>query len=215
MPARARRFRSGLIFKGLIFKGLIFRGLIFKGLIRDRSEGNQLVELAVSLPLLVVLVVGIFDFGNAYNLKQKLNSAVREGARFGSSLPTSDLANGGVPPSVTAVKDLVDDHLTAAGINDCGLNAVGGAASGTLLWTFTASGNGCPGTLTLTIDRSCCATLTANIGASQPVSVISTHVSISYAYAWQFGHVAGLLSSNGFRPTTTQLTTDALIPNMD
>ena len=49
------------------------------------TEGTQLVELAVTLPLLVVMVVGIFDFGGAYNLKQKLNDTAREGARFATN----------------------------------------------------------------------------------------------------------------------------------
>ena len=51
-------------------------------LLRD-TNGAALIEFAVALPLLVVLVVGIFDFGGAFNLKQELNNAVREGARFG------------------------------------------------------------------------------------------------------------------------------------
>jgi len=41
--------------------------------------------------LLIVVVVGIFDFGEAFNVKQKLNGAAR-GARFASSLPTNDLS---------------------------------------------------------------------------------------------------------------------------
>ncbi len=49
------------------------------------TSGSQLLEFAVALPLLVVFVVGIFDFGGAFNLKQKLNNIAREGARFASS----------------------------------------------------------------------------------------------------------------------------------
>ena len=44
------------------------------------ERGSQLAELAISLPLLVVFVVGIFDFSNAYNLRQKLTTAADEGA---------------------------------------------------------------------------------------------------------------------------------------
>ena len=49
----------------------------------------------MALPLLVVFVVGIFDFGGAFNLKQMLNNIAREGARFASSLPTNDLDAAG------------------------------------------------------------------------------------------------------------------------
>src|SRR5690349_7865354 len=90
------------------------------------SEASSMVEFAVALPLLVVLVVGIFDFGAAFNLKQELNNAVREGARFASSQPSNDLYNPGVPPSVDAVRSLVASYLIAAHINDCGLNTTTG-----------------------------------------------------------------------------------------
>ncbi len=50
----------------------------------SEDHGSQIVEFAVSLPLLVVLVVGIFDFGSAFTLKQKLAYAALEGARVGS-----------------------------------------------------------------------------------------------------------------------------------
>ena len=92
-------------------------------------EASQIVEFAVSLPLLMALAVGIFDFGNAYNLKQKLTNAVREGARLGASQPTSDLSNA-PPTSVLAVRDVVDSYLTAARINDCGLGSATATASG-------------------------------------------------------------------------------------
>ncbi len=36
---------------------------------------SQMAEFAVCLPLLIVVVVGIFDFGEAFNVKQKLNGA--------------------------------------------------------------------------------------------------------------------------------------------
>ena len=85
------------------------------------TSGSQLLEFAVALPLLVVFVVGIFDFGGAFDLKQKLSNIAREGARFASSLPTNDLDAIGTPPSVTAIRDLVVAHLQTARLNDCGL----------------------------------------------------------------------------------------------
>jgi Flp pilus assembly protein TadG len=39
------------------------------------------VELALVLPILLVLVFGIIDFGRAYNAKISLTQAAREGAR--------------------------------------------------------------------------------------------------------------------------------------
>jgi len=176
----------------------------------DGEAGVQLVELAILLPLLMVLVVGVFDFGAAFNLKQQLTNAARSAAGFGSIQPTNDLANGGVPNSVLSIRNLVDDRLVAAGINDCNLLGTAGAPSGTLVWTFSAAGNGCPGTLTLTVDRSYAYPTTLG------VNMISTHVQISYPYHWQFGNVIGLLAPGAtYANGVTQIPVDAIVPNAD
>src|SRR5260370_7273273 len=67
------------------------------------ARGAQILELAVALPLLVVFVVGIYDFSRAFNTKEKLNFAARDGARFGSTQPTNDLSQS-TPLSVTAIR---------------------------------------------------------------------------------------------------------------
>lgn len=177
------------------------------------GEASQLLEFAVALPLLIVFVVGIFDFGDAFNVKQKLNMAVREGARRGSNLPTGDLTNTGTPDTVKAVRDVVDQYLVAGRVNDCGLSAVGGSAGSTpLSWNFTASGNGCAGTLTLKVER----------GYSYPAvisgatfNIISTRVRIQYPYQWHFNSVITLLVPGANYGATTLITTDAVVPNMD
>jgi hypothetical protein len=48
--------------------------------LRDDS-GAALVEMAFVLPLLLLLVFGLYNFGRAYNTKIELTGAVREGAR--------------------------------------------------------------------------------------------------------------------------------------
>ncbi len=48
---------------------------------RDTERGAAAVELALLLPILLVLVFGIVEFGRAYNTKLQLSAAVREGAR--------------------------------------------------------------------------------------------------------------------------------------
>ena len=179
------------------------------------SEGSQLVEFAVALPLLVVFVVGIFDFGQAFNLKLKLNGAVREGARLGSGLPTSDLASPGTPPSVEAVRYVVDASLISSGINDCGLAALtNGVPSPTLTWTYTAgtAANGCPTPLTLTVNRAYSFHTTIN---GNTVDVICTQVSITYPFQWHFNSVIQLLVPGASYAGTTLIPTDAVAPNMD
>jgi Flp pilus assembly protein TadG len=49
---------------------------------RLRSErGNSLVEAAMTIPILLLISVGIFEFGRAYQHWQVLTNAAREGAR--------------------------------------------------------------------------------------------------------------------------------------
>lgn len=196
------------------------------------AEASALAEFAISLPLLVVLVVGIFDFGGAFNQKQELNNAVREGARFGASQPTNDLVAGTAPPSVDAVRYLVDAYLQANRINDCGLGANGLVSSPGPPWVYTTMGT-CPGTtgLILTIAKdplfavgpvgspTCSLTVPANTyGSPNPipavVHVACTSVSISYPYQWHFNSVIQLLVP-GANLALTQIATSATVPNMN
>ena len=48
--------------------------------IHPRESGQSLLEFAIVLPILLALLVGIFEFGVAWNRKQVLTNAAREGA---------------------------------------------------------------------------------------------------------------------------------------
>jgi Flp pilus assembly protein TadG len=50
--------------------------------VRDRERGAAAVEFALLLPLLLLLVFGIVDFGRALNAQITLTQAAREGARL-------------------------------------------------------------------------------------------------------------------------------------
>ena len=176
------------------------------------ASGSQLLEFAVALPLLVVFVVGIFDFGGAFNLKQVLNNIARQGARFASSLPTNDLDTLGTPPSVTAIRDLVVSHLQTARLNDCGLAGQAAANGPVTTWTYTAAGGGCPAPLVLTVDRGY--SFTTVVGGNT-FNVISTRVSLKYPYSWHFNKVITLLIPGASYQGVTQINTDATVPNMD
>ena len=183
--------------------------MLFRRL-RSETRGSNLLEFAVALPLLVVFIIGMFDFGSAFNLKQKLNNTVRGAARFGSSLPTDDLTQG-TPSSVVAIRDDVERYMLAAQVNDCGLGTATATPSGTLAWTFTANA-GCPAAVTLTVERGY--SFPVNLpNITNPVNVISTHVTISYPFAWHFNSVIQLLVKGATYAGVTQITTDALVPN--
>lgn len=48
---------------------------------RRRSKGQSLVETAIILPILLLLIMGIIDFGLLFNNYILLSNASREGAR--------------------------------------------------------------------------------------------------------------------------------------
>ena len=56
--------------------------------IRKNERGTALLEAAMTLPILLLIAVGIFEFGRAYQTWQVLTNAAREGARV-SILPNA------------------------------------------------------------------------------------------------------------------------------
>jgi Flp pilus assembly protein TadG len=168
--------------------------------------GAQLVEFAVSLPLLVVFVVGIFDFSGAFTLKQKLANAAREGARAAASGPATDLTNA-TPASVSDAFQVIDNYLIDNKINDCGITASPTVTN--LTWRYSASGNGCPAAgLTFTINRACVQPVAGTV-----VNAVCTCVTIEYGYQWRFGRAASLLGVTSVLPRTLAASAMALNEN--
>jgi Flp pilus assembly protein TadG len=58
---------------------------------RMRSEkGAALLEAAITVPIILLISVGIFEFGRAYQTQQVLVNAAREGARMAVIEGTTD-----------------------------------------------------------------------------------------------------------------------------
>ena len=58
---------------------------------RFRSQkGAALLEAAITIPIILLICVGIFEFGRAYQTWQVLTNAAREGARAAVILGTTD-----------------------------------------------------------------------------------------------------------------------------
>lgn len=53
-----------------------------------QEEGSSLLELAIILPLLVLLFAGIVDLGRAFYYSDALAQAAENGALYGSQYPT-------------------------------------------------------------------------------------------------------------------------------
>jgi len=52
-----------------------------------RETGVSLLETAITIPLLLILLVGVVDIGRAYHTYITVINASREGARFGVNRP--------------------------------------------------------------------------------------------------------------------------------
>lgn len=55
------------------------------------SHGQSLVEFALLLPLFMLIILGIFDFGRVIYAYSALHNAAREGARYGAVHPCDDV----------------------------------------------------------------------------------------------------------------------------
>jgi len=86
-----------------------------KGKSGFRSErAAAMVEFAIVLPILLLLVFGIIDFGRALYTLNNLTAAVREGARLASTQISPDPTTGG---SMSAVSTAVTNYVVAFGGN--------------------------------------------------------------------------------------------------
>ena len=104
-----------------------------------REDGAALVETAFVLPIMLLVSVGIFEFGRAYQTWQVITNATREGARV-AVLPeyTDDsvkarvrtyLKDGGLPAAIVddTAKTNVDITATTIPIDVGGTNTASAA----------------------------------------------------------------------------------------
>lgn len=201
----------------------LWRCSLGKQLVRS-DRGAQLVEFAVSLPLLVLFVVGIFDFSAAFTQKQKLTNVARDAARVAAADPSADVGNltSGVPSSITHAFKVIDSYLTANKLNDCGLASKTPSSSG-VTWTYTIAPSGNPPCgITVIINRGYYFPVTSttppalNCQSQAPggqTALVGTCVSIQYAYPWKFGRAASLLGRNIALPANLSAVAVALNEN--
>ncbi len=121
-----------------------------KGRAREgrRNRGAELVEFAFAVPVLLLIVVGIWDFGSAFALKQRLTNAARATARIVISTPSKDPTNPAncgvstVPCSIVAAATAAQQYLKNAGLQYSWINPTSPSyVSGADQWTYF-SGSG-------------------------------------------------------------------------
>ena len=103
---------------------------------QDSSErGAVAVEFAILLPLLVMLVMGIIEFGRAYNTQMSLTYAAREGVRVMaiSNNPTSaKTAAVNAAVSLQPALKMTDVSITTTNAASSALCVTGATATVTL-----------------------------------------------------------------------------------
>jgi Flp pilus assembly protein TadG len=165
----------------------------------------------------MILFVGIYDFGQAFNIKQKLAGAAREGARFAANQSSSDLTNPS-PPSLLALRDVVDSYLTANNVNDLGLATATPGSPTNWTWTFTGTGATCVDSgnntkqFTMTVNRGFSYNVTSG---GNTVTVEATQVTLSYPYQWQFNRVIKLVVGSASYAATSCIVTSAAMQNLN
>ena len=126
------------------------------------ERGVALVEMAAILPFLVMLFVGIVDFGLILREHQILQNAAREGARY-SAMPSNSFATSpSASATATAIRNIVNGYLQQEKI--------------------TISAGAC--SVVVANQKYQCGSITIDQGASIVVSgVISTATKITVTYA--------------------------------
>ena len=96
---------------------------------RNPESGVELIESAFVLPLLLVLTMGMLDFGRAFHTKSVLDQAAREGARIAVvTTPDADL-----------VTDKVNAVLASSGVTAGSVLITGPDASNMVTVTVTTT----------------------------------------------------------------------------
>lgn len=76
---------------------MLFRLLRSLKLFSREERGGYAVEFAIIMPVFLLLVFGIVDFGHAWYMRQMMVNASREGARYGTRYQTNALGNRVLP----------------------------------------------------------------------------------------------------------------------
>ena len=87
-----------------------------------KERGGVAVEFAIILPVLVLLVFGIIDFGHAWYMRHLMSDASREGARYGSRYLTDSSGNRLLPKNLNpSIKNYILNTASDNGVSGWGL----------------------------------------------------------------------------------------------
>jgi Flp pilus assembly protein TadG len=147
------------------------------------EKGVEILELAFVLPLLLLMLIGILYYGDAWAVKDKVDGAGRDAARVAVN-DFNDTTNpqcaGGTPCSVQAAANAAVQALSNANIDTCGMSpsTAPPALTGVFAWTYTSgacASSGVP--WTMVVERAVPQTVSG-------VNVLTTRITLSYPFEW-------------------------------
>jgi Flp pilus assembly protein TadG len=109
--------------------------------LRRSESGAEIIEFALTLPLLLLVVLGIIEFGFVFQQYEVVTNAAREGARIASLFTYG-------PTAATRVSNAtarVNQYLTAGGLSTVGTTVCIGPATDDTTCDGTTSTSTLPG----------------------------------------------------------------------
>jgi len=139
---------------------------------RRKERGQAVIEIALTLPLLLLVVFGIFDFGFMFQRYEVVTNAAREGARL-AVLPQY---------TPTEARNRVLDYLRVGGVNTSNPRTAAKCAGGTV------NGSVCVDVVTSTVTVA---------GSSPARTVDQVMVVVTYDHQHAFvGPIMNLFGGN-------------------
>ena len=190
----------------------------FSGRARRAERGQGLVEFTLVMPIFLILLAGMLEFGLAFSDRLTMGNATREGARIGAAMATgNDTSCSGDPGGVDTTVIASVQNILKSGGSDVNLSRItniriykatssGAPAAGKVnTWTYTpGSGpDADPDTGVEILDFSPSSTgWAACTRVNTTGSADSLAVSITYVYHLQTP-LAGLLTLVGGNQAAT------------
>jgi Flp pilus assembly protein TadG len=103
--------------------------------LRRRDRGAAVVEFALVLPLLVLLVFGIAEFGRAYSIQTTLSGAARDGVRV-MALQNDQVAARKSAKLAAGSLNLTDAQIAVLPTTTCAVGTNGIALTATVTITY-------------------------------------------------------------------------------
>jgi Flp pilus assembly protein TadG len=150
--------------------------------LRGGTRGQEIAEAAFVLPLVFMLLLGIYWFGRAYNTYATITQAAREGARVAVASNCATCTTGGgpnTPPTPAQIATAVTQTLQASHLDPAQINVY--APSATFCGGLTSATACSPAASNNNITI--CSSVQLNPGTTGPQVC---GVSVSFQYPYQF-----------------------------